>query len=87
MNESRWFEPVSEVVWAFRIGGYQVCEKWLKDRREMDLSVEDTDQYRQIVAALGRTIETMERIEKIISKHGGWPLPNSRRESGRGTTA
>jgi len=26
-----WFER----HWAFRIGGYQVCEKWLKNRREV----------------------------------------------------
>jgi hypothetical protein len=84
INESRWFEPVSEEVWAFRIGGYQVCEKWLKDRREMDLSVENIDQYRKIVAALGHTIEMMERIEDVIGRHGGWPLPESLRPKPRG---
>lgn len=26
------FTPVPEEVWNFHIGGYQVCEKWLKDR-------------------------------------------------------
>ncbi len=24
--------PVPRAVWEYRIGGYQVCEKWLKDR-------------------------------------------------------
>jgi len=79
MNESRSFEPVSEDVWAFRVGGYQVSEKWLKDRREIDLSSEDIDHYRNILAALSRTIETMERIEAIIGQHRGWPLPDSLR--------
>ena len=27
------FRGVSEAVWNFHIGSYQVCEKWLKDRR------------------------------------------------------
>jgi Type ISP C-terminal specificity domain len=32
------FHGVSEAVWNFRIGGYQVCEKWLKDRKGRTLS-------------------------------------------------
>jgi hypothetical protein len=28
------FEGVPQRVWEFHIGEYQVCEKWLKDRRE-----------------------------------------------------
>ncbi len=27
------FREVSEAVWDFHVGGYQVCEKWLKDRK------------------------------------------------------
>jgi len=27
------FRGVTEEVWSFQIGCYQVCEKWLKDRR------------------------------------------------------
>jgi len=31
--KTRGFQGVSEEVWNFHIGGYQVCEKWLKDRQ------------------------------------------------------
>jgi hypothetical protein len=79
INDSRWFEPVPEEVWSFCIGGYQVCEKWLKDRRESDLSDEDVDHYRRIAAAIQRTIETMDQIEKTVNNHHGWPLPESSR--------
>ena len=34
VNASQGFEGVPKDVWEFHIGGYQVCEKWLKDRRE-----------------------------------------------------
>jgi hypothetical protein len=27
------FQGIHEAVWEFRVGGYQVCEKWLKDRK------------------------------------------------------
>lgn len=33
INPTQRFEGVPEVVWNFHVGGYQVCEKWLKDRR------------------------------------------------------
>ena len=32
INGSRWFEDVPRETWEFHVGGYQVCEKWLKDR-------------------------------------------------------
>ena len=33
INKTQYFEAVPAEVWEFRVGGYQVCEKWLKDRR------------------------------------------------------
>ncbi len=32
INRSEHFAPVPQAVWDYRVGGYQVCEKWLKDR-------------------------------------------------------
>jgi hypothetical protein len=33
------FKGVREDVWNFHVGGYQVCEKRLKDRKGRSLSV------------------------------------------------
>jgi hypothetical protein len=33
INKDQYFEGVNPDVWEFHIGGYQVCEKWLNDRR------------------------------------------------------
>lgn len=73
INCSSWFEDVPEAVWSFHIGGYQVCEKWLKDRRERTLSDADKLHYRRIVVALSETIRLMKEIDEIIDEHGGWP--------------
>ncbi len=67
------FQGVPEVVWEFRVGGYRVCEKWLKDRKGRVLSTEDIDHYQRIVVALSETIRLMKEIDKVIEKHGGWP--------------
>ena len=64
---------VPEPVWNFRIGGYQVCEKWLKDRKGRTLSDDDIEHYHRIVVALSETIRLMAEIDKVIDSHGGWP--------------
>ena len=67
------FEGVPEPVWNFHVGGYQVCEKWLKDRKGRTLSQDDVNHYNKIVVALAETIHMMGEIDKAIDKHGGWP--------------
>jgi hypothetical protein len=67
------FRPVPEDVWNFHIGGYQVCEKWLKDRRGRALSKDDIAHYHKIVIALTETIHLMAEIDRTIDTHGGWP--------------
>jgi len=67
------FKGVAEDVWNFHIGGYQVCEKWLKDRKGRKLSKDDIVHYQKIVVALSETIRIMKEIDEVIEKHGGWP--------------
>jgi predicted helicase len=77
INPSQYFERVPEEVWSFHVGGYQVCAKWLKDRRGRTLSDEDINFYRRIVVALNETIRLMAEIDRVIEEHGGWPLVGS----------
>jgi predicted helicase len=67
------FKGVPEAVWSFSVGGYQVCEKWLKDRKGRKLTKDDIEHYQKIVVALSETIRLMAEIDKVIDEHGGWP--------------
>jgi len=67
------FHGVPEEVWNFHIGGYQVCQKWLKDRKGRNLSADDLTHYHRIVIALHETIRLMREIDEVINQHGGWP--------------
>lgn len=67
------FRGVSEPVWNFQVGGYQVCEKWLKDRQGRTLSNDDIAHYQKVVVALSETIRVMNEIDLVIEQHGGWP--------------
>ena len=68
------FRGVPQVVWSFHIGGYQVCAKWLKDRKGRVLSPDDIAHYHRIVIALHETIRLMAEIDLVIAAHGGWPI-------------
>lgn len=65
------FIGVHENVWNFHVGGYQVCQKWLKDRKGRSLSNEDILHYQGIVVALKETIELMAKIDAAIP---GFPI-------------
>lgn len=67
------FHGVPKSVWNFHIGGYQVCHKWLKDRRGRVLSDDDIAHYQKIIVAVSETIRLMGEIDEVIEEHGGWP--------------
>ena len=75
INKTQYFDGVPEVVWNFHIGGYQVCHKWLADRKKAGrkLSQEDIVHYHKIVVAINETIKIMKQIDETIDAHGGWP--------------
>lgn len=65
INETRYFEGVPPEVWEYQIGGYQVCHKWLKDRKNHHLSADETKTYCRIVTALAKTIDIQEEIDNL----------------------
>jgi hypothetical protein len=68
---AQYFEGVAAEVWEFRVGGYQVCEKWLKDRRKRKLDLGEIKMYRRMIAVLGSTIAIMAQLDEIAPT---WPL-------------
>jgi predicted helicase len=67
INATQCFEGVMPETWAFKVGGYQVCEKWLKDRKGRALASDDVDHYRNVVAALTRTQSLMQEIDAVVN--------------------
>jgi hypothetical protein len=65
------FMDVPEAVWNFQVGGYQVCHKWLKDRKGRTLSQDDISHYQKIVVALEQSIKLMAEIDVAIPS---WPI-------------
>jgi predicted helicase len=72
VNRTQHFEGVPPEVWSFQVGGYRVCEKWLKDRRGRTLSHDEIERYRSIVAAAAETVRLMSEIDRAVP---AWPPP------------
>jgi len=62
INSEKYFDNVKPEVWGYQIGGYQVLQKYLKDRkgRKMD----DFVHYSQMISSLSYTIEIQHEIDK-----------------------
>jgi len=76
INKTQYFDSVPEQAWNFHIGSYQVCHKWLADRKKAGrkLTAEDIEHYHKIVVSINETIKIMNQIDEVIESHGGWPV-------------
>ncbi|HBH12934.1 MAG TPA: DNA methyltransferase, partial [Clostridiales bacterium] len=63
INKDYYFEGVAPDVWEYQIGGYQVMDKYLKDRKGRRM--EDPRHYIHIATALEKTIEIQAEIDAI----------------------
>lgn len=66
INPEQWFTGISPEVWDFRVGGYKVAEKWLKDRRGRILSLKEQDHYKKIISVISNTIAIMSEVDSRI---------------------
>jgi len=68
INKECYFVGITEQIWEFKIGGYQVLDKWLKDRKNAHrvLSTDEIIHYQKIVVALKETMILMEEIDSLI---------------------
>lgn len=65
INDEQYFDQVPRVAWEFYIGGYQPVQKWLKDRKDRQLSLDDIMHYQKIIVALSETDRLMKEIDEI----------------------
>ncbi len=66
INNAQYFANIPEVAWNFYIGGYQPAQKWLKDRKNMELSYEDIIHYNKIIVALTETDRLMREVDEVF---------------------
>jgi predicted helicase len=67
INDEQYFENVPLIAWEFYIGGYQPAQKWLKDRRDRELSFDDILHYQKMIVALTETDRLMKEIDLVMN--------------------
>ena len=66
------FSGVDISVWNLEIGGYKVCEKWLKDRKNRKLSKSERNTFARVLSTLSETLKIQDGIDSVIRENGGW---------------
>jgi hypothetical protein len=69
INARQYFDNVPESVYNFHIGGYQVLDKYLKDRKTRTLTIDEIENVENVVKVLAFTIKQMELIDNETK---GW---------------
>jgi predicted helicase len=68
INKDQYFEGISKEVWEYRIGAYQVMEKYLKDRKGRKLSQDEINHYMKVAKAIRLTIELQGKVDEVYLK-------------------
>ena len=67
VNKTQYFGPIPPEVYEYQIGGYQVCDKWLKDRRDRRLDLDDIRTYCRMVTAIGITLAIQQELDRAYA--------------------
>ena len=66
INKTQFFANVQEDVWNYWIGGHQIAQKWIKERKGEVLSESDVANYCNIVGIINETIKVIKKIDEVI---------------------
>ncbi len=68
INDTQYFSHISKEIWEFEVCGYQVLQKWLKERKNQVLSPEEILHYIKICRAVQLTIDYHRQIYRMYSE-------------------
>jgi predicted helicase len=68
LNQDCYFKEVIYEVYEFKIGGYQVLDKYIKSRVERVLDVAEIKQISNIIKVITATLEIIRQIDLLDSK-------------------
>lgn len=59
-------ENVPEEIWNMYFGGYQPLQKWLKDRKNGEIGMDEIQHLQSMISILAKTNELVKRIDDAI---------------------
>lgn len=64
INSNKYFEGITPEMWQYHIGGYRVLEKYIKDRKGLQMS--DPGTYCTIATAIAETIRLQNLLDPLF---------------------
>lgn len=68
INPTQYFENVPQEAYLFTIGNYPILERYLKDRQDQPLTLDEIQHLEKLIKILFFTTEIMKKLEKITQK-------------------
>jgi len=65
INDIQYFGIITPEVWNYHIGGYQVLDKWIKDRVGRHLSEDDVNHFLKMITSLNWTVYFQKEVDKL----------------------
>ncbi|WP_082317020.1 type ISP restriction/modification enzyme [Methylobacterium sp. ARG-1] len=65
INDTQYFEGIPVEVWEYEVGGFQIADKWLKDRVGRALDFDELGRYQNMLNAINRTISATDEIDEL----------------------
>jgi predicted helicase len=72
INSGSHFSNIAKDLWSFRVGGYQICHKIIKDRKNRDIKIKDANFIISTFHSILITMKINSLIDNYITTHGGW---------------
>lgn len=65
INDNQYFEGIPKEAWEYHIGGYQVLDHWLKDRKLRRLSFDEIEHFLKVITTLKHTLKLQQKIDNL----------------------
>ena len=65
INANTCITGISEDVWNYQIGGYQVLDKWFKEHKGEQLTIDSFTHIENVAGLLAETIELREYLRSL----------------------
>ena len=63
LNKNKQIHGIPAEVWEYRVGGYQVLDKWLKSRKGKTMTIDDFENISSVVGVLTETMKIQTELK------------------------
>lgn len=66
INKTQYFGNISDDIANYKIGGYPILQRYIKERKKQMLSNQEIEQIQNICGVLKETIELSKKVDDYI---------------------